>query len=42
MVECSQWLGLVEIYATDWAVMFFETVDQGAHAVVPQLDRGGV
>jgi hypothetical protein len=39
---CSQWLRLVEVNATDRPVVFFEAVDQGSHAVVPELDGGGV
>lgn len=38
----SQWLRLVEVYAADRPVVFLEAVDEGAHAVVPQLDGGGV
>lgn len=35
-------LRLVEINAADRAIVLFEPVDQGAHAVIPQLDRRGV
>ena len=38
----SQWLRLVEVDAADRSVVLFEAVYQGAHAVVPQLDGGGV
>jgi hypothetical protein len=35
-------LGWVEIDASNGAVMFLESVNEGSHAVVPQLDGGGV
>lgn len=35
-------LCLVEVNAPDRAIMLFESVNQGAHAVIPQLDRRGV
>jgi hypothetical protein len=28
-------LGFVEVNASNWAIVFLETVDQGAHAIVP-------
>lgn len=31
----EQWLGLVEVDATDWAVVLFKSVDQRSHTVVP-------
>ena len=35
-------LSLVEIDAAHRAIVFFESVDQGAHSVIPELDRGRV
>lgn len=35
-------LGVVEIDSSDWTVVLFESINQGPHAVVPQLDGGGV
>jgi hypothetical protein len=32
---CSQWLCLVEVDAANRPVVFFETIDEGSHAVVP-------
>jgi hypothetical protein len=38
----KQGLGRVEINASDWAIVFFESVNESSHAVVPQLDSGRV
>jgi len=35
-------LRFVEVNASYWAVVLFEAIDQCAHAVVPQLNCGGV
>ena len=31
----EQWLGLVEVNATDGTIVLFEAVYQGTHAVIP-------
>lgn len=36
----EDWLSRVEVDATDRSLVALETVKQGAHSVVPQLDRG--
>ena len=38
----KQRLSLVKINTANRAIVFFEPVDQGSHAVVPQLDRRGM
>lgn len=35
-------LGLVEVDAADRPIVFFESINQCAHTVVPKLDRGRV
>lgn len=35
-------LCLVEIDSSNWAIMFFESVNERPHAVVPELDRRGM
>lgn len=38
----EQGLGRVEVDASDRSIMFFESVNECPHAVIPQLDSGGV
>lgn len=38
----KQGLGWVEVDASNGAVVFLESVNEGSHAVIPQLDGGGV
>lgn len=38
----EQGLRRVEVNASDRTIMFFESIDECSHAVIPQLDSGGV
>jgi hypothetical protein len=38
----KQGLSRVEIDSSNGAIVFFETINQSSHAVIPQLDGGGV
>jgi diphthamide biosynthesis methyltransferase len=29
----------MEVYTSNWSVMFFESIDKRAHSIVPELDR---
>lgn len=31
----EQWLSLVEVNTSNWAIVLFETINQSPHAVVP-------
>lgn len=31
----KEWLGFVKVYTPYWTVMFFKTINQCAHAVIP-------
>lgn len=38
----EQWLSFVEIDSSNWSIMFLESINQGAHPVVPELNCGRV
>jgi hypothetical protein len=35
-------LCLVKVYTTDWSIVFFKSVQQGSHSIVPHLDCAAV